>query len=111
MKASERALSVFRQPPARYNCAQTICAAFGRDDLLDQMKDCSGGRVEGGFCGALYAAKYIAGKDHEAEVEEAFRSVCGAVRCRDLKSGELRVDCRVCIVTAADILESVQSAT
>ena len=111
MKASERALSVFRQPPALYNCAQTICAAFGRDDLLDLMKNRSGGRAEGGLCGALYAAQYMAGPEHAADIIEGFRAACGAVCCRDLEGGEPRVDCRVCVGTAADLLVRLQGAS
>ena len=40
-----------------------------------------------------------------------FFAACGAVCCRDLKGGEPRVDCRVCVRTAADLLERLQGAS
>lgn len=104
MNAIERALSTFRQPPYMYNCAQTVCAAFGREDLLEQMKSCGGGRALEGTCGALHAAMYLAG-DKAPVVEEEFRKICGATHCRELKGGKPTVPCQKCVSTAAGILE------
>ena len=107
MTAAEKALSTFREPPYMYNCAQTICAAFGRDDLLDDMKACGGGKAPDGICGALYAAMTLAG-DKSAELYEAFRAAHGACTCRELKGGELRVPCQECVKTAALLLEKTE---
>ncbi len=102
MNPVEKALSIFRQPPCMYNCAQTICAAFGRDDLLEAMKTCGGGRAPEGTCGALYGAMQVAPERAE-ELRAAFADANGATQCRHLK-GENRVPCQVCVRTAAELL-------
>ena len=102
MNAAEKALSTFREPPYMYNCAQTICAAFGREDLLEPMKACGGGKAPEGTCGALYAAMTLAG-DKALELMEAFRSIHGACSCRELKGGTPRVACQDCVKTAANL--------
>ena len=56
MNIEEKALSMFRAEPYRYNCAQTVCAALERMDLVEPLSACSGGRAPDGLCGALYGA-------------------------------------------------------
>lgn len=53
MNIEEKALSMFRAEPYRYNCAQTVCAALERMDLVEPLSACSGGRAPDGLCGAL----------------------------------------------------------
>ncbi len=89
-----------------HTCAQTICAAFGREDLLEDMKKQSGGRADGGTCGALHAAMHLAGDD-APQIEEAFRTALGATRCRELKGGDPPVPCQLCVKTAAELLEKL----
>ena len=102
MKRIEQALSTFREPPYMYNCAQTICAAFGREDLLEAMKACGGGRAPEGTCGALYGAMQVAPERAE-ELKTAFCVATGATQCNQLK-GEHRVPCQTCVRTAAELL-------
>lgn len=102
MNAIDQALSTFRQPPHHYNCAQTICAAFGRRDLLETMQGCGAGRAPEGTCGALYAAMQIAPGLAES-LHRSFGELNGATRCRELK-GEKRVPCETCVRTAAGLL-------
>lgn len=102
MDAVQKALSTFRQPPCSYNCAQTVCAAFGREDLLEEMKLCGGGRAPEGTCGALYAAMVLAPNRAEA-LSAAFRQANGSTFCRELK-GTHRVPCQTCVATAAQLL-------
>ncbi len=102
MNEVEKALSTFRQPPHLYNCAQTVCAAFGREDLLEAMKTCGGGRAPEGTCGALYGAMQVAPERAE-ELKAAFLAANGATECRRLK-GENRVPCQTCVRTAAELL-------
>ncbi len=85
-----------------YNCAQTVCAAFGREDLLESMKTCGGGRAPEGTCGALYGAMQLAPERAES-LKAAFAAVNGATQCRLLK-GENRVPCQVCVRTAVELL-------
>ncbi len=107
MNAAERALSVFRCPPHRYNCAQSVCAAFGREDLLEPMQSCGGGRAPEGTCGALYGAIQVE-PALEAQLREAFNAANGATTCRQLK-GEGKVPCELCVRTACELLEKLRA--
>lgn len=104
MKRVEQALAIFRQP---YNCAQTICVAFGRDDLTEEMKACGGGRAPEGTCGALYGAMQVA-PERADEIKAAFCAAIGGTECRVLK-GEHRVACQTCVKTAAQLLAEASS--
>lgn len=106
MNAAERALSVFRCPPHKLNCAQAVCYGFGREDLLEPMQECGGGRAPEGTCGALYGAIQVA-PELEAQLRAAFEAKNGATACRQLKS-ENRVPCQTCVQTACEILESLR---
>lgn len=103
MTAAEKALSTFREPPYMYNCAQTLCAAFGREDLLEPMKACGGGKAPDGICGALYGAMQVAPERAE-ELKAAFIAANGAWQCRELKGGERRVACQQCVAVAAKLV-------
>lgn len=105
MTAAEKALSTFREPPYMYNCAQTLCAAFERDDLLEPMKTCGGGRAPEGMCGALYGAIQVAPERAEA-IKAAFVAENGAWKCSDLKGGTPRVACQQCVAVAARLVEA-----
>lgn len=89
-----------------HNCAQAVCAAFGRDDLLEEMKECGGGRAPGGTCGALYAAMTLVPGRAEA-IAAAFCAANGSTKCRELK-GEHHVPCRTCVATAARLAAGVE---
>ena len=61
----EHALKVFRQPPARLNCAQSMVHAWREvvgDTALTvaELKPFGAGRSPGGLCGSLYAACLLA---------------------------------------------------
>lgn len=95
----EIALDAFRKP---YNCAQTVWFAMkGNSDeqTLQELKSCGGGRAEGGLCGALHAARLIAGDAKKDEVEEFFKAKIGATTCAAIK-GECKVSCENCVRTA-----------
>lgn len=102
MTAAEKALSTFREPPHMFNCAQTVCAAFGRDDLLEAMKVCGGGRAPEGMCGALYGAIQVAPERAE-ELKAAFIAKNGSWKCSELKGGTPRVACQQCVAVAAQL--------
>lgn len=95
----EKAMSVFRNP---YNCAQTVCYAFGREDLLEPVKDCARGNAPGGLCGALYGAMQVAPGQAE-DIKAVFAARNGAVTCRELKAAG-KVPCPVCVRTAVELL-------
>ncbi len=97
------ALSFFRTDPYRYNCAQSICAAFGRDDLLESLGSCGSGKAPDGVCGALFGAlQIIPGHRHKA-VMEAFVQATGAIHCLQLKK-ECKVPCQQCVTIAQELV-------
>ncbi len=102
MNRVEQALATFRQKPYMYNCAQTVCAAFGREDLVEPMACCGGGRAPEGTCGALYGAMQVA-PEKSAAVLAAFVAATGASTCREIK-GANRVPCQECVRIAATAL-------
>lgn len=97
MTAEQKALSIFRQPPRCLNCAQTICAAMDREDLVDFMSDKARGQAPGGTCGALFAAMTLA-PDRAEEIRTAFTHTLGANTCAALKA--LHNPCPRCVQTA-----------
>lgn len=100
MKESlDKAMAVFRNP---YNCAQTVCHAFNRDDLLEPVQGCARGNAPGGLCGALYGATCVAPAQAE-QLKAAFLARNGAATCRELKAAG-KVPCPVCVRTAVELL-------
>lgn len=104
MNAAERALSTFRTPPYNHTCAQTICAAFGHEELSGSMKALGGGRAPGGICGSLHAACTLA-PEHEEELKAGFLAANGAICCAELR--KLRVPCQMCVRISASLLEKI----
>ena len=100
----QNALNSFRNP---YTCAQTIAAAFGKDDVdtLAHMKSCSGGRAPEGRCGALWAALQLAPEDKRTELAEAFARQAGSEKCREIKQGK-HTTCQRCVEIAACWLDA-----
>ena len=101
MTPEEQALSIFRQPPRCLNCAQTICAAMGREDLVPPMADKARGKAPGGTCGALFAAMALA-PDHAEAMRAAFTQTLGADTCAALKA--LGNPCPRSVQTAMQLL-------
>lgn len=108
MNVQEKALSTFRTEPWRHNCAQAVCAALGREDLLEAVSACGTGRAPDGVCGALHGALLCMPVQSREELKRRFVEKLGYSHCRDLKR-EGRVPCRDCVATAAflafDMLE------
>ena len=102
MSVEEKALSTFRTEPYFHNCAQAVCAALGREDLLEAVSACGTGKAPDGVCGALYGAVLCAPEHAREAVKKAFVEKLGYSRCRELKK-EGRVPCRDCVATAASL--------
>lgn len=100
MNVEEKALATFRTGPWFYNCSQAVCAALGRDDLLEAVSSCGTGKAPEGLCGALYGA-LLCVPDHAREkLKRRFVEKLGYSHCRELKR-EGCVSCRECVATAA----------
>ncbi|MCR5184245.1 MAG: C-GCAxxG-C-C family protein [Opitutales bacterium] len=105
--AKERALSVFRQPPHRLNCAQSVAYGLSREDLLEALANNGVGKAPEGMCGAAYALSLLAGTEKAESALEAFKSRNGSVYCQELKRVH-KVPCTQCVATAVDICESLK---
>ena len=106
MTPEEKALSLFRQPPRCLNCAQTICAAMDREDLVERMADKARGKAPGGTCGALFAAMTLA-PDRAEAIRTTFTTTLGANTCAALKS--LGNPCPRCVQTAIRLLSHAEA--
>lgn len=102
MNVEERALATFRTDLWRHNCAQAVCAAVGREDLLEAVSACGTGRAPDGMCGALYGALLCAPEHSREELKRRFVEKLGYSHCRELKR-EGRVSCRDCVASAASL--------
>ncbi len=96
----EEALSTFRTAPWRHNCAQAVCAALGREDLLETVSSCGTGKAPDGLCGALYGALLCTPVQSREELRRRFVEKLGYSHCRELKK-EGAVPCRDCVASAA----------
>ena len=101
--SKETALSRFRQEPYNYSCAQTVCAAFGRVDLVCSLSYCGGGKAPEGLCGALYGACQVVPECRD-EIIRDFSLLMGAHTCRELKRAH-HTPCPHCVATASDLVE------
>lgn len=95
------------------NCVVSILKAF-RDEFalsdqdIENHKNQSGGRAEGGLCGALYAAKTLLGdEDKKESLEKQFSLITGSPKCREIKSLK-KTSCKECVGIAAKILKNIQ---
>lgn len=101
------AARVFHLPPTNFNCAQAVIHAYAsvsgdKTHKVENFAKCGGGRVDGGTCGALYAACQVAPEGAEA-IRERFSERVGSTICREIKKRS--VLCETCVETAAELLE------
>ena len=95
----ELALKVFRQPPDRLNCAQSVLYAwrevFGETTItVADLKPFGAGRAPDGLCGAVYAACRLA-PDRAEE---------GSLHCKEIRAAK-KHPCADCVAEAAELLE------
>lgn len=109
-----QAITVFRRPPERLNCAQAVLHAAREAEHtvceLEELSSAGGGRAPEGTCGALYAALSLA-SDEQGRVfmKQAFEEIAGATTCHVIRKGKL-LSCEHCVATAAELLEAHLSA-
>ena len=103
----EHALKVFRQPPDRFNCAQSVAHAW-REVIGDtaitvaDLKPAGAGRASDGLCGALYAACLLA-PDRAEELKAAFAARVGSLYCKEIRTAK-KHPCAECVAEAAELL-------
>jgi hypothetical protein len=103
----ELALKVFRQPPDRLNCAQSVLHAwrevFGDTaTTIADLKPFGAGRASDGLCGALYAACLLA-PSREEELKAAFAERLGSLYCKEIRAAKQH-PCADCVAHAAELL-------
>jgi len=74
-----------------------------QEERIQEAAREGGGRVEGGVCGALYAAQLIA-NNFKLEINEKliceFEEKAGSILCIDIKNKE-KLTCKECVALAA----------
>lgn len=104
MSERKKSEAYFHMPPCNLNCAQSVLAGFQNefeisDETIVAFAANGGGRAEGGYCGALFAANYLLAKRGLKPVNAEFAAVAGAERCRDIKGGT-GYPCPKCVALA-----------
>jgi len=103
----EHALKVFRQPPDRLNCAQSVLYAwrevFGdTKTTIPELKPVGAGRAPEGLCGAIYAACLLA-PDRAEGLKAAFAARVGSLYCKEIRAAKKHC-CADCVAEAAELL-------
>lgn len=96
---------IFARVPKTHNCAQSVAAGCGHDELLEELKNCGGGRAPGGLCGALHAALRMLPEEKRAEAKAEFIRLIGAPDCRTIKT-QCRTPCSRCVAVAAELAKN-----
>ncbi|MBQ7208047.1 MAG: redox-active protein [Lentisphaeria bacterium] len=99
-----QASAYFGAVPKTHNCAQSVAAGAGREDLLPELASCGGGRAPGGLCGALYALLKLAPESAHDRLRRDFAARAGAETCREIKTGS-KFPCAECVRLAAELSE------
>ena len=108
----EHALKVFRQPPDRLNCAQSVVYAwrevFGETELtVADLKPFGAGRAPDGLCGAVHAACLLA-PDRAEELKAAFAAGVGSLYCKEIRAAKEH-SCAECVAEAAELLAAARN--
>ena len=98
-KERAEASEVFRRLPRMLNCAQSVAALCGREELSDGLAGYGGGRAPEGLCGALYAAMSLVPEARRAELRRRFAEEAGDETCSAIKNGK-RTSCVDCVALA-----------
>ena len=107
----EHALKVFRKPPERLNCAQSVLHVWrevsGDTSIsLAEAKLFGGGQAPDGICGALHTACLIA-PDQAAVLKTAFGARLGSIYCKELRAAKEH-PCETCVAQAAELLAGIR---
>ena len=105
--SADLAEALYSQKPKKYNCAQAVVKTFGRDDLVETMKCCGGGRAPEGLCGALHAALLILSDEKQEVVKKEFQQATGDIQCRSIRQVG-KTSCTEFVRIVAGVLEKHQ---
>ncbi len=98
----------FHTLPENLNCAQAVLKGFQNefsitDQEVEEYRAWGGGRVQGGICGALYAAERLLRQAGKPGITEEFNSKAGEIHCLDIKA--LNFPCIECVRLADELVD------
>jgi len=102
-----KAVEIYTRIPKTHNCAQSVAAGAGHDELAAQLQNCGGGRAPEGVCGALHAALALTAPEHHDAIRQKFAAKAGSLHCRVLKQ-ELKFPCPACVELGSSLAEEFQ---
>lgn len=93
----------------RGNCAQSVALAWkDKKDPASEHAEAfaahGGGRAPEGLCGALHAARELAGEQKDKLTEQFKELANGHTACRDIRKNRV-MPCADCVALAAQLLE------
>ena len=102
-------LAVDHYKSRRGNCAQSVALAWKdkKDPAsahADSFYSHGGGRAPEGLCGALHAARELAGAHGDSLTEQFKQQANGHITCRDIRKNRV-MPCTDCVSLAAKLLE------
>jgi hypothetical protein len=94
--------------PENLNCAQAVLKGFQKefniaDSEIEEYRAWGGGRVEGGMCGALFAAERLLGQIGKESVIQEFQKKAGSTLCKEIKANKF--SCPECVRIADELVE------
>jgi hypothetical protein len=107
----ETALNVFRQPPDRLNCAQSVAYAWREVTgdtaiMVADFKAFGAGKAPEGLCGAVYVACQLA-PDRAKALKAAFAAQLGSLYCKEIRAANVH-PCAACVAQAAELLAGME---
>jgi len=104
----KRSEEYFHVLPEKLNCAQAVLKGFQKefeisDCEIEEYRAWGGGRVEGGTCGALFAANRLLHQAGKESIEKEFRLIAGHTCCQEIKQGGF--PCLDCVRIADELVE------
>lgn len=93
----------------RGNCAQSVALAWTYKKEpgsahADRFTAHGGGRAPDGLCGALHAARELAGEHKETLTEQFKQQADGHTTCRGIRTNRI-MPCTDCVALAARLLD------
>jgi len=98
----------------RGNCAQSVALAWKEkkepeSQHAEAFASAGGGRAPEGLCGALHAARELAGEHHKDQITTLFKEkASGYTACRDIRKNRI-LPCVDCVGLAAGLLDKLHN--
>lgn len=99
----------------RGNCAQAVALAWTDkkepgSTHAERFIAHGGGRAPEGLCGALHAARELAGEHKETLTEQFKQKADGHTTCRGIRKNRV-MPCSDCVALAAELLDELHKET